>query len=67
MLRAPGGDFIYFKGFNKATATVVYEHDLAGDPSAHLYRISDGVNSGEFVLGYAGAGIDLVAGQFGFL
>jgi hypothetical protein len=65
--RAPNGDFLYFKGFNKATATVTYEHDLASDPTQHVYKIDDGIHSGEFVLGYVGQGVDLVTGQFGFL
>ncbi len=60
----PGGDFIWFKGFAK-TSVVTYEHDLAGDPSAHLYMITDGAHHAEFVLDYAGPGHALHS--FGFL
>ena len=63
---APGRDFIWLKGF-ATTSTVTYEHDLAGDPTAHLYRIDDGGYHAEFVLQYAAPGLDLVRGQFGFL
>ena len=63
---APGRDFIYLKAFSN-TATITYEHDLAGDPTAHLYRVDDGAYSGEFVLQYAGAGVNLNHAQYGFL
>ena len=63
---APGRDFIYLKGF-ATTATITYEHDLSGDPTAHLYRVDDGAYHGEFVLDYAGPGVALSHSQFGFL
>ncbi len=62
----PGRDFIYLKGFAN-TASITYEHDLAGDPTAHLYRIDDGAYHAEFVLDYAGAGQGLDSHQYGFL
>ena len=52
----PGRDFIWLDGFSKATTHVTYEHDLAGDATAHLYRIDDGAYHAEFVLQYAGPG-----------
>ena len=61
-----GRDFVYLKGFS-GSATVTYEHDLAGDPTAHLYRVDDGGYHAEFVLDYAGAGVDLSHSQYGFL
>ncbi len=61
-----GRDFIWLQGFAK-TATLAYEHDLAGDPNAHLYGITDGGYHAEFVLEYAGPGVALSASQFGFL
>ena len=61
-----GRDFIHLKGF-ATTATITYEHDLAGDPTAHLYRIDDGAYHAEFVLAYASPGVALSHSQFGFL
>ena len=61
-----GRDFIYLKGFAH-TATITYEHDLSGDPAAHLYRVDDGAYHAEFVLDYAGAGAALSHSQYGFL
>ena len=61
-----GRDFLYLKGF-ASTATITYEHDLASDPTAHLYRIDDGAYQAEFVLQYAGPGAALSHSQFGFL
>ena len=61
-----GRDFISLKGFAH-TATITYEHDLAGDPTAHLYRVDDGAYHAEFVLDYAGAGMNLSHSQYGFL
>ena len=61
-----GRDFIYLRGF-ATTATITYEHDLAGDPTAHLYRIDDGAYHAEFVLDYAGPGMALSHSQYGFL
>ena len=61
-----GRDFISLKGF-ASTATITYEHDLAGDPAAHLYRVDDGAYHAEFVLAYAGAGVNLNHSQYGFL
>ena len=63
---APGRDLIYLKGFAGAS-TITYEHDLTGNPTAHLYRVDDGAYHAEFVLQYAATGVDLVKGQFGFL
>ena len=63
---AVGRDFIYLKGFAN-TATITYEHDLAGDSTAHLYRVDDGAYHAEFVLDYAGQGVALSHNQFGFL
>ncbi len=62
----PGRDFIWLQGFSH-TSTVTYEHDLAGDPTAHLYRVDDGAYHAEFVLDYAGPGLALHYGQYGFL
>jgi hypothetical protein len=62
----PGRDFIYLEGFSRS-ALISFEHDLPGDPSAHLYRVTDGAYSAEFVLDYAGPGVDLSHGQYGFL
>ena len=62
----PGRDFIWLKGFAHTT-NVTYEHDLSGDPTAHLYRVDDGAYHAEFVLQYAGPGVALALGQFGFL
>ena len=61
-----GRDFIHLKGF-ATTATISYEHDLASDPTAHLYRVDDGAYHAEFVLHYAGAGVSLSHSQYGFL
>ena len=61
-----GRDFIYLKGF-ATTATITYEHDLSGDPTAHLYRVDDGAYHAEFVLDYAGAGVALSHSQYSFL
>ena len=61
-----GQNFIYLRGFAR-TASITYEHDLVGDPSAHLYRIDDGAYHAEFVLQSAVAGANPVTGQFGFL
>ena len=61
-----GRDFIYLKGFAH-TATITYEHDLSGDPTAHLYRVDDGAYHAEFVLDYAGPGVALSHSQYGFL
>ena len=61
-----GRDFIYLKGFAH-TATITYEHDLASDPTAHLYRVDDGAYHAEFVLDYAGPGMALSHSQYGFL
>ena len=61
-----GRDFIWFNGFSSAAA-VTFEHDLAGSPTSHLYRIDDGGYSAEFVLQYAGPGVVLSHGQYGFL
>ena len=63
---SPGRDFIYLKGF-ATSATITYEHDLSGDPTAHLYRVDDGAYHAEFVLDYAGAGVALSHSQYGFL
>ncbi len=63
---AAGRDFIYLQGFPNA-ASVIYEHDLAGDPAAHLYRIDDGAYHAEFVLEYSGPGVNLNHSQYGFL
>ncbi len=62
----PGRDFIWLQGFSHAT-TLTYEHDLSGDATAHLYRIDDGAYHAEIVLQYAGAGVALTYGQYGFL
>ena len=62
----PGRDFLYFQGSSTA-ASVTYEHDLSGAPSAHLYRIDDGAYHAEFVLDYAGVGVALSHSQYGFL
>ena len=61
-----GRDFIHLKGF-ASSATITYEHDLASDPTAHLYRVDDGAYHSEFVLAYAGAGLNLSPSQYGFL
>ncbi len=61
-----GRDFIYLKGF-ASTASITYEHDLASDPAAHLYRVDDGAYHAEFVLDYAGPGVALSHSQYGFL
>jgi VCBS repeat-containing protein len=44
-------DFLLLRGFTSA-ATVTYEHDLASDPHAHVYLITDGAYHAEFVLDY---------------
>ena len=62
----PGRDFIWLKGFSNGT-TLSYEHDLSGDPTAHIYRIDDGAYHAEIVLDYAGPGVALSHSQYGFL
>ena len=61
----PDRDYLWFKGFSPSS-TVVYEHDLASNPYAHVYKITDGSYQAEFVLEYQTPGYDLFS-QFGFL
>ena len=62
----PGRDFIWLQGFSHSSS-VTYEGDLSSDPTAHLYRVDDGAYHAEFVLQYAGPGMALAYGQYGFL
>jgi len=62
----PGRDFIWLQGFSHASS-VTYEGDLTGSPTSHLYRVDDGAYHAEFVLQYAGPGVALAYGQYGFL